>query len=277
MSTKHVRLEMLQQSFKLQQQLTVVTILLLLLFIQGGCTAHYSWCDPNLCDEGVKHLACRNNGNFARRCAPDAIELDISAYKGQFVHEHNKRRNYLALGLLPGYYPASRMATMVWDGELQYLASLNLRTCILDHDSCHKTYRFQYSGQNLCGVVRNRNQNVNVSGIIEEVMGLWFNEYPLIDSSYIRKFRVTKYFEDYGHFAEIAVDRNTHVGCGIIRFTRPDVPYVYIYNMVCNYASIYALDTPVYTVGQPATRCLTGRNPYYPGLCSINEPINPNY
>lgn len=83
--------------------------------------------------------------------------------------------------------------------------------------------------------------------------------------------------EDYGHFAEIAVDRNTHVGCGIIRFTRPDVPYVYIYNMVCNYASIYALDTPVYTVGQPGSRCLRGKNPYYPGLCSVNEPINPNY
>ncbi|XP_049308689.1 scoloptoxin SSD976-like [Bactrocera dorsalis] len=172
---------------------------------------------------------------------------------------------------------ASNRLSFIWDDELQYLASLNLRTCILDHDSCHTTYRFQYSGQNLCGVVRDRNPNVNVSGIIEEVMGLWFNEYPLIDSSYIRKFRVTKYFEDYGHFAEIAVDRNTHVGCGIIRFTRPDVPYVYIYNMVCNYASIYALDTPVYTVGQPGSRCLTGKNPYYPGLCSENEPINPNY
>jgi len=205
------------------------------------------------------------------------VEVDISAYKSTFVHAHNKRRNFLALGLLPGYYPAARMATMVWDDELQYLANLNLRTCILDHDDCHNTFRFANSGQNLCAVYRDRSPNVNVTSIIDQVLSLWFDEYPLIDSTYMTKFRVTKYFEDYGHFAEMVVDKSYRVGCGIIRFTRPDVPIVYIYNVVCNYASIYALDAPVYEVGYPASKCATGKNRFYPGLCSTKEEYNPNW
>ncbi|XP_037952364.1 antigen 5 like allergen Cul n 1 [Teleopsis dalmanni] len=214
---------------------------------------------------------------FHRRCKPDSVDVDVSAYKSVFVHEHNKRRNFIALGLLPGYYPASRMATMVWDDELQYLSSLNVRTCILDHDDCHNTYRFKNSGQNLVAVYRDRSPFVNVTSLIEQSLNLWFDEYPLIDSTYIDSFKVTKYFEDYGHFAEMVVDRNTHVGCSIMRFTRPDYPIVYIYHIVCNYGSIYALETPVYTIGYPASRCKTGKNPHYPGLCSVKEQINPNY
>lgn len=75
----------------------------------------------------------------------------------------------------------------------------------------------------------------------------------------------------------MVVDKTFRVGCGIIRFTRPDVPFVYVYNVVCNYASIYALDAPVYEVGYPTSKCTTGKNPYYPGLCSTKEEYNPNW
>lgn len=96
----------------------------------------------------------------------------------------------------------------------------------------------------------------------------------------IDKYNVTLlplFSEDYGHFAEMMVDRNSRIGCSIMRFTRPDYPYVYIYNVVCNYASIYALDAPVYVKGRPASRCTTGKNPFYPGLCSTREQYSPNY
>ncbi|KAL7736959.1 hypothetical protein ACLKA6_008820 [Drosophila palustris] len=253
----------------------VALLQLFLLHLVAG--KEYSWCDPDLCGPGIKHVACRNNGHFHRRCQPDSYEVDISRHKATFVHGHNKRRNFVALGKLPGYYPAKRMTTMVWDDELQYLSSLNVRTCILDHDDCHNTYSFANSGQNLCAIWRDRNPHVNVTSLIEESLGLWFNEYDLIDSSYIDRFRVTKYFEDYGHFAEMMVDRNSRIGCSIMRFTRPDYPYVYIYNVVCNYASIYALDAPIYDAGRPASGCHTGKNPFYPGLCSTRESYSPNY
>jgi len=79
----------------------------------------------------------------------------------------------------------------VWDDELQYLSMLNSRTCKLDHDDCHNTYRYANSGQNLCAVWRARDPYVNVTSLVEECLGLWFNEYDLIDSSFIDSFKVT--------------------------------------------------------------------------------------
>ncbi|XP_017836482.1 antigen 5 like allergen Cul n 1 [Drosophila busckii] len=255
----------------------LIALLVLVQLLQLALAKQHSWCDASLC-AGVKHIACRNNGHFHKRCQPDAFEVEISARnKAHFVHGHNKRRNFVALGKLPGYYPAARMTTMMWDDELQYLASLNVRTCKLDHDACHNSYRFANSGQNLCAVWRNRNPHVNVTSLIEESLGLWFNEYDLIDSSYIDRFRVTKHFEEYGHFVEMVVDKSAKIGCAILRFTRPDHTYGYVYNVVCNYSSIYALDAPVYEVGRTASRCQTGRNPLYPGLCSTREHYDPNW
>lgn len=83
--------------------------------------------------------------------------------------------------------------------------------------------------------------------------------------------------ESYGHFAEIIVDRNTHMGSSILRFTPSFFEYVYVYHVVCNYASVYAIDVPLYQSGKPAENCQTGSHPKYPALCSLNEPFDPNY
>ncbi|XP_017488225.1 PREDICTED: venom allergen 5-like, partial [Rhagoletis zephyria] len=235
-----------------------------------------SWCDPQLCPNGKRHIACGHDGRATAACPPDAVMIDIRSHKKEILHEHNKRRNFVALGHLPGYYPASRMATMAWDDELAFLAELNLKMCYVEHDDCNNTPRFKSVGQNLSGVAYQR-QGVNISEVISRSMGLWFGEYHLINSGFIASFRVTRQFEQYGHFAEFVVDRNTHVGCAVIRYTNPDFPLHHIYNMACNYASKYALGIPVYRVGTPASECKKGKNRYYPGLCSPKEIYNPHY
>ncbi|XP_037825585.1 antigen 5 like allergen Cul n 1-like [Lucilia sericata] len=271
-------------NFPLIQQVSVKRKMLILLVLFANilnCLCQqYSWCDPQLCggSKTVRHIACRNNGNFHRRCYPDASDVDISKFKHVFVNEHNKRRNLIASGQLPGYYPAARMATMVWDDELQYLAGLNVRTCKLDHDDCNHTYRFHNTGQNLCGISRLKSRYVNVTNLIDETITLWFDtEYDLIDSSFVDSFKVTRNFEAYGHFAEMIVDRIARVGCAIMRFTRPDYPHLYVYNVVCNYSSVYALGAPLYKTGYPGSGCKTGRNPRFPALCSEREDFDPNY
>lgn len=40
---------------------------------------------------------------------------------------------------------------------------------------------------------------------------------------------------------------------------------------VCNYATIPILDYPIYTAGESASDCQTGKNGEYPGLCSESE------
>ncbi|EDW72384.2 uncharacterized protein Dwil_GK20747 [Drosophila willistoni] len=255
----------------------LLIIIFTFLAIKSCISQPLSWCDPALCSPGTTHVACNNNGEFNENCSPDAAMINMKPYRDFILHEHNKRRNFIASGSLPGYYPAARMATMIWDEELEYLATLNLKTCNLDHDDCHNSYRFRNLGQNLSGVDRFRNWPMNVTNLIEQSMGLWFGEYDVIDNSYITNFRVVNDLEKYGHFVETVVDRNTHVGCAMMRFTRPDYPFLYIYNTACNYASVYAIGVPVYKVGEPASECKTGSNPSYPALCSAKEVFNPNY
>uniref|UniRef100_T1GA08 SCP domain-containing protein n=1 Tax=Megaselia scalaris TaxID=36166 RepID=T1GA08_MEGSC len=73
----------------------------------------YSFCDPDLCGgRRNTHIACNNYREFARSCPADANILDVSAFKESFVQAHNERRNFVALGLLPGFEPATKMATM---------------------------------------------------------------------------------------------------------------------------------------------------------------------
>ncbi|XP_017836594.1 antigen 5 like allergen Cul n 1 [Drosophila busckii] len=254
-----------------------ILALMLCIFAATTTSVEQSWCDAQLCGAGKKHVACNNDGQFHERCSEDAAMIDLRPHREFILHEHNKRRNFIASGKLPGYYPAANMATMQWDEELEYLATLNLKTCHLDHDECNNSYRFRNVGQNLCGLDRMRNAPLNVQSIVENSLGLWFGEHPLIDSSYITEFRVARHLEKYGHFAETVVDRNTHVGCAMLRFTNPKYPFLYIYNLACNYASTYAVGVQVYKVGEPASGCSSGANPKYPALCSIKEQYNPNY
>lgn len=55
------------------------------------------------------------------------------------VGYHNEKRNDIALGNVPPYEPAKRMAAMVWDPELAKNAQFNVQTCIFAHDPCRTT------------------------------------------------------------------------------------------------------------------------------------------
>ncbi|XP_005188844.3 antigen 5 like allergen Cul n 1-like [Musca domestica] len=252
-------------------------IILMFMCLTASATLALDWCDPELCPNGEKHTACGNNGAFHKRCGSDVKVIDLRPYRQLILDEHNKRRNFIALGLLPGYYPAERMATLQWDDELQFVADLNARTCIVDHDDCRNTYRFRNAGQNLVGIARHKGDVQNITEILLEDIWLWYTEFKVIDSSYITKFRTTRNFEKYGHFAQFVLDRNTHVGCSMVRFTHAEYKFLYKYHLSCNYASVYALEVPVYAAGKPASGCQTGPNPKYPGLCSTKEAFNPNF
>lgn len=65
------------------------------------------------------------------------------------VAAHNARRNRLALGQLPGYQSARRMAFVRWNADLASRAELNVKQCIRKRDTCHGTARFPNSGQNI--------------------------------------------------------------------------------------------------------------------------------
>ncbi|XP_037825584.1 antigen 5 like allergen Cul n 1-like [Lucilia sericata] len=257
----------------------ILILLFLLENILNCLCADNSWCDPQLCGNktDVHHIACENDGKFKEGCSDDATDIDISNYKQVFLDEHNKRRNLIASGEVTGYDSAARMATVLWDDDLEYLGRLNLHTCKLDHDECNHTFKYRNVGQNLCAISKFKTEEVDIKNIIEEAVTMWFDEYKLINKSFVEKFTGSGNFETYGHFLEMAVERNTFIGCAIMRFTRSDHTEFHIFHVVCNYSSTYAVDTPVYKAGEPASDCKSGKNPQYPALCSEKEEVDPNY
>jgi hypothetical protein len=72
-------------------------------------------------------------------------------------------------------------------------------------------------------------------------------------------------------------ERSTHVGCGITTFKiQENGRQMDSYVLACNYASANLENMPVYHSGAVGSGCTLGRDALYPGLCKVNEPINPN-
>lgn len=84
------------------------------------------------------------------------------------------------------------MATLQWDDELEFLAELNVRTCVVDHDECRNSYRFQNIGQNLVGIAHYKHEPQNITAILLKDIYLWYTEHKIIDSSFITSFKVTR-------------------------------------------------------------------------------------
>lgn len=99
---------------------------------------------------------------------------------------HNEKRNYVAGGAGLAAIKACNMPTMQWDDELAHLAGLNVLQCNMQHDDCHNTEDFEYSGQNLAFVLHYTRQT-SVT-IFKHVLNLWYNEVVNFDMDYLRAF-----------------------------------------------------------------------------------------
>ena len=66
-------------------------------------------------------------------------------------------------------------------------------------------------------------------------------------------------------------EKNTHVGCAVLRQKKNGR---FMQLMACNYAYTNMFDMPVYTDGEPASKCKTGKNQKYKALCSLREKYN---
>ncbi|XP_039152886.1 antigen 5 like allergen Cul n 1 isoform X3 [Drosophila simulans] len=109
--------------------------LLAILVVSLGLAQSTDYCSWDICNGG-SHIACGHSNWWDSSCPGDAELIDINDdYKWVFVHSHNDKRNYIAGGYDPNHNAACRMATMEWDDELAYLASLNVRQC---HWSLHR-------------------------------------------------------------------------------------------------------------------------------------------
>lgn len=99
------------------------------------------------------------------------------ALKSQILNTHNQLRNKVALGQQSDFSTARKMAQIVWNDDLAYLAELNTKQCKIQLDACHNTAQFKYSGQNLgsLGTLSSVGHS-DPSAVINSVINNWYSE-----------------------------------------------------------------------------------------------------
>ncbi|XP_043659506.1 antigen 5 like allergen Cul n 1 [Drosophila teissieri] len=223
----------------------------------------------------TKNLGCDNKGAWSSSCPSDATLLTLtSAQKDALVARSNGYRNEIAGGLNANLSAACRMATLKWNDELAYLASLNVRSCKMEHDGCHNTDAFDWSGQNLAWM--GYYDPLNVTHYLEWGVDMWFSEVKYTKQAYIDAYPSNYNGPAIGHFTVLVADRNTDVGCAVATYSVPGQSYK-AFLLACNYAATNVLGIKMYSsCSKPASKCTTGTNPTYKYLCSASEKYDVN-
>lgn len=103
-----------QFHFKVQVETIAMFEFLAVSFLIGFVAANSEYCDAGLCSANLKHIACGNNGEFHKNCPADRKLVQLTDNDTNLIlRTHNAYRNRIAGGTEVGFFPASRMATMV--------------------------------------------------------------------------------------------------------------------------------------------------------------------
>ncbi|XP_058058844.1 antigen 5 like allergen Cul n 1-like [Anopheles bellator] len=233
------------------------------------------YCDPSLCSSNHAHIGCnRSKDAFGELCPSQTVQLvpmDASL-KELILKLHNSLRSELASGKMEGFAPAQRMAVLEWDDELALLAEYNARSCLYSRDECRNTGRYRNVGQNIGRKSRPGNGTIDLERAISDLTNKWWQEYVDTNQTVMDDYRQVGEGVHVLHFALMANDRVTKVGCGATRYYNEPNKRSYVY-YVCNYSHSTAHGQPVYRKGAQCAGCgpsaTDGSNcsSTYAGLC----------
>ncbi|XP_055609929.1 antigen 5 like allergen Cul n 1-like [Uranotaenia lowii] len=224
------------------------------------------YCDPALCPGGKAHVACNATEEFGGTCPENAelVKLD-GKFKDMILEMHNTLRSELASGKMEGFAAAEKMAILDWDDELARVAEYNVRGCAYSHDDCRSTEKYRFTGQNIARKSKPNNITVEVKRAISDLTNKWWQEYVDTNQTVMDSYRKVGEGVHVGHFALMASDRISKVGCAISKYFNPENKRNYVY-YVCNYSFTTVLNKPVYRKGKSCSKC-DNCSKKYPGLC----------
>uniref|UniRef100_A0A4Y0BGA3 Venom allergen-1 n=1 Tax=Anopheles funestus TaxID=62324 RepID=A0A4Y0BGA3_ANOFN len=250
-------------------------VLLLVLGIVPGShqTTKNAYCDADYCEPGLPNVGCNpppEAGGPACR-GKQAFNANLTMF-GQTIilHEHNKLRSLLASGQLVPFAAASRMPQLVWDIELANQAAHNVRSCIFNHDECRNTEQFRFVGQNIA-YYRYTGARKSLKDMLVKEIHLWWSEHNVTTQQQLDEYPSEAPEPKVGHFTQMVSDRTWKIGCSAQQWI--DHSEYNVFYFLCNYSFSNMDGQSVYVKGKPASKCTTGENNLYPGLCSIHERI----
>ncbi|EDX02381.1 antigen 5 like allergen Cul n 1 [Drosophila yakuba] len=243
---------------------TVVNILVLSLVLQSLAE---NLCRQDLCPTGTTHIACQNvNGSFGSSCPKDAsvIKLNLKDRK-LLVKAHNLVRQKWASGQAKIKRTACKMAKIEWNKDLEKLALLNAKACVMAHDACHNTEQFPQSGQSLYAATYSLGINVTSEVILESAVKWWAGEEKDLAAEDLQKFNPYK-LALIGHLTVLINEHNSAVGCGLVSYKLGQFRH---YNLACNYGYTNLIGQPVYDeCAKAGSACPKGIDPRYAPLCA---------
>ncbi|KAH8380753.1 hypothetical protein KR200_005964 [Drosophila serrata] len=259
----------------------IVALVLVCGFLQAGycqdnkTSTPTDYCQNTLCHIHKRHIACNNKGTLNKQCPAGAHVVNLSSLHDLILNEHNAYRNVLAAGKIKHLPQPQRMATLQWNDELEHMATLNVKQCALQYDSCHNTPEFRNSGQNLALInvtqLDEHIDNHTDESLIKMAIAGWWNQSVNVTGTDVNRFPKGKLEESARNFAVMARDNNTFVGCAALRFDKsPGHPH---FLLACNYASDYICDWPLYK--EKSFGCKSGFDLKYPFLCKAGELYQP--
>ncbi|XP_016933602.3 venom allergen-1-like [Drosophila suzukii] len=232
------------------------------------------YCQPKLCLKGQHHVACENYyKSLHRTCAAKEITfVNLTILADNILKHHNERRYLLASGKDSTLPHAARMVAMQWDEDLAAVAGFNVRMCQAKHDECRNTDRFQRSGQNI--IVFNMTRRVEkpvmemlYPELVSIAMNTWWSESERMTAANMELYPCDEKLQKaYRHFAVMAIEGNSHVGCAGLRYVVKNLTQ---FKLTCNYARSPVCGQPIYRF-RPVG-CQTGRNKKHSSLCSPTE------
>lgn len=240
------------------------------------------YCYGNLCPAGFPHIACKGLTHLSGFCGARAIEVIMDSSTRTLITDlHNELRNRVALGnqnhtknsSYPPYPQAARMTTMLWDDELAHIAAFNARRCVNAHDRCRNTFTMSTVGQNIASQ-RHCDVDTSKEKLIQKWIEAWFAEYADSNPWHIARYPDQWQGPAINHFAQIVSDRSDRIGCAMV--SRIQLPWMKKL-FVCNYSVMPTAGQPVYTVGLTGSKCKTGHNANFTGLCNASERVDYSY
>lgn len=148
------------------------------------------------------------------------------------------------------------------------MSLINVMQCKLTNDECRRTVKYKHVGQNLYELCSSSNYSP-IGKVIDFAIKSWFDEYHEIHHLSEEHFVDDSGLEKSGRFLQVVKANADRIGCSAIEYR--DVRNHHCTVIGCNYNAGSIVDIPTYEIGPTASRCKTGTNPTYPGLCSENE------
>lgn len=206
-------------------------------------------------------LFCNLVGKSAQACSNGGILMKSGlgpSDKYDILEEHNKLRQSVAQGLIPGQPGAENMLEMQWDDELASKAQEWADQCIFKHDPKKKLGRFTM-GQNLALIWSSASLDDDRDSDFPGRIRKWFDE--------VKKYSFgAKFSLATGHYMQLIWADSFLVGCGY-SYHYSGNKYNKLY--VCNYGPAGNVQGHLpYVTGHPSCEQHGLQKSHtYPGLC----------